>query len=478
MACHRRYPPTTTSSPNSTNIRLLAPRNQPILSGGTTWKHTTAGNDQNTRPILQYQPGVPAGFPMVQGPLGVYGAADYTGHDQQHQIGGVAYNHGSQQSGFGPISVDNTTTTVQAPSSPGRGGGLANSAFISLDGSVDGLKSINTAGGTHPVITQPIAIALSSTSSDSSTVYNPNVYHTHVQVTESGILSSTSQIDTISGTSENHSHGHTHKQHPRRNELCRHYFVNGHCPFGEKCWFVHLDTKSQQREPLLGGDVMTTPISPVHPQGVWHPSGFLVDQFGNPYTPPQSPLGVPVNPASLSPSWQYVGNRPPFLPLVRPGYQPLGQGPVMFRPFLFPGRFFSPQNHQMLPSISDPVLRFRLLSEVTIRDSTSECAVTSSSCLAVRADHFYLSLGQVIRDYRILFGGERHYSDSCCLTVEHKFQAKVTCLHSSKLQSSVVIVGLENGSIFCWDPRKGASNTPILSVHEPAEVRQNLLRIS
>ena len=270
-------------------------------------------------------------------------------------------------------------------------------------------------------------------------------------------------------TSHSFENGNPRKPHPRRYEICRYYFTGGVCPFGDKCWFVHPDSKD------LGG-VATPPISPL--QQVWHPAA-LVDQSGLASTGPVASTG-PISPTA----WRFSGR---YLPMsLRPTFPPpplpsagntstVAAG--LFRsPYtIFPNRFFHPPppppypqpqasgGGQAMHSISDPVLRFKLLSELAISGNVQ------LSQLAVRADHFYLSLDQSLCDYRILFGGGRTYSDSTCLIVEQGFSHRVTCLHSSKSQSLLVLVGLENGAIYSWDPRKnGSNNSSLTVVHEPA----------
>ena len=278
-------------------------------------------------------------------------------------------------------------------------------------------------------------------------------------------------------TTHTYENGSTRKPHPRRYEICRYYLTGGVCPFGEKCWFLHPDSKD-----LTG--LATPPISPL--QHVWHPAALIDQSMAS--TGPVASTG-PISPTA----WRFSGR---YLPMsLRPTFPPPHPPPhgntsntvaaaSLFRtPYpIFPNRFFPPppppplsgypQAHlaggQISHSISDPVLRFKLLSELSLSDENIE-----SSQLAVRADHFYLSLDQGLRDYRILFGGGRTYNDSTCLMVEQSFSQKVTCLHSSKSQSLLVLVGLENGAIYCWDPRKNGTNSSTSSltvVHEPNTV--------
>lgn len=265
---------------------------------------------------------------------------------------------------------------------------------------------------------------------------------------------------------------HVRRQQSRKETLCK-YFIQGHCPYGDNCWFMHpMEAKPRHREPLLGpGGILTSAMHPLgqHP-GLWQPGLDEYSQLvaAGVFSPPQSPAQVqsPVSPTT----WQMaMGSRPLLFPLPRGGLPMPGQQ-SFYRPMLGP-RFFPSPQQSMLPNFQDPVLRFKLLSEVTVRDS-SNTVVTSLSHLTVRADHFYLSFKNIVRDYKVLFGGERHYSDSHVLTAEQQFQKNVTCLHSSKLTPSLVIVGMKDGSIFTWDLKRGGMNSILLPVHEtePATV--------
>ena len=269
---------------------------------------------------------------------------------------------------------------------------------------------------------------------------------------------------------------HARRQQSRKETLCK-YFIQGHCPYGDNCWFMHpMETKPRHREPLLGpGGILTSAMHPMgqHP-GLWQPGLLSHDEYSQlvatagAFSPPQSPAQVqsPVSPTA----WQMAMGSRPFLFRLPRGGLPIPGQQSFYRPMLSP-RFFPPPQQSMLPNFQDPVLRFKLLSEVTVRGS-SDAVINNLSHLTVRADHFYLSFKNIVRDYKVLFGGERHYSESHVLTAEQQFQKNVTCLHSSKLTPSLVIVGMDDGSIFTWDLKRGGMNSILLPVHEtePATV--------
>ena len=138
-----------------------------------------------------------------------------------------------------------------------------------------------------------------------------------------------------------------------------------------------------------------------------------------------------------------------------------------------------PGNVPLLPSVpfpatipvpADPVLKFSLLSEVIIRQDGHEgLPVADISQLAARADHFYISSSSFVRDYKILFGGNRSYQNSSVLMEKANFSYNVTCLHCSGQQPSLLVVGTELGNVFIWDLKKGYHGV-VTPVHI-AEVR-------
>ena len=224
---------------------------------------------------------------------------------------------------------------------------------------------------------------------------------------------------------------------------------------------------------------MTNSPLPLPVSGAWLSSGSFMDhhvpQYG-PQSPPQSPLGM-VNPGLNSASWQMAaiasaaaasGGR---LPLAHSNLVGAGGLPGhQMRPFMYSGGRFAGSHTQLPPSaITDPVLRFKLLSEVVMRDGNGSI-VADISHLTVRADHFYSCFASTVRDYKVLFGGDRRCSDSHTLTAERTFSHCVSCIHSSKLLPSLLVIGTEDGSIFTWDLKRGGNNSVPVPVHEAEEV--------
>ena len=320
---------------------------------------------------------------------------------------------------------------------------------------------------------------------------------------------------TVGGASSSH-HGSGSQSSSMRKEIpCKH-FLAGTCPFGEKCWFAHLEPITQQHREGPGGprggvssqQQLGSPSSgPLHvqiPQNMWiNTPNMLFDlsRFAV-ASPPQSPLN----------STLISGTRPPILPttLIRPrayypnfpGQQPLllvrppgAGGTAAVYPAGVPGvgvgvqgtvgggggggvsagagyPFFAhPGQYTGLQPQINPILRFNLLSEVTIKQpvENQEMVVANITKMITRADHFYVAYGQTINDYKILFGGNRSFQDSSVL-VERKIIAEiVSCLHFSKQQPTLMIIGTVIGSIYTWDVRRGAAGGVVTPAHK-AEV--------
>ena len=267
--------------------------------------------------------------------------------------------------------------------------------------------------------------------------------------------------------------------HHRRNEICRNYLAQGHCPYGEKCWFVHPDQKPH-REPLLGpGGILTSPMSVAPQPGMFPPSGpgMGVDQYFPQYSSPKSPLGGGGGSGpqgAVSPTWQLpaaMTNRPSIFPFVRGGFMGGAQPQVLLRPFLYQNRFISPANDQIV-AIPDPILFFRLLSEGMIRDST-DSLVADITSLSVRADHFYVSFEKVLRDYRVLFGATDKLYDSHFLSMEQVLNCGITCLHVSKINTSLLVIGTTGEGIFTLDLKRNGNTGPLTTLHEPEQVRNS-----
>ena len=248
----------------------------------------------------------------------------------------------------------------------------------------------------------------------------------------------------------------------RKEVICRYYIAGqGHCPYGEKCWFAHLEPNltAHPRE-FVHAPQTTVPSTPLHiqvpppqPHG-WNPS-MSVQYLAS---PPQSPLGgayiAPADPSS-------VGVRTPILHSTPP-YPFPGQPPILvWQPS--PGR--APRNFPLLPSLRpqlpvpvpiDPTLRFGLLSEVVVMSEGPDGGpVQNISQLTTRADHFYVSFGNKVRDYKILFSGQRTHQESWTLHDTFSFTHRVTCLHSSRQHQFLLLVGTEAGLVYSCMLRRG-----------------------
>ena len=241
----------------------------------------------------------------------------------------------------------------------------------------------------------------------------------------------------------------------RKEVLCRYFIAGqGHCPYGEKCWFAHLEfNRPREFAPMP----QTTVPAPLHVQvpshqTQWNPNAPV--QYLT--SPPQSPLNGAYL-ASADPS----SVRTPILH-PSPHYPFQGQPPILvWQPS--PGR--GPQNFPLLPSIRpplpvaipvDPTLRFGLLSEVIVTsDGPDGGPVRNISQLATRADHFYVSYENKVRDYKILFSGQRTHQESWTLHDTFSFTHRVTCLHSSRQHQYLLLVGTEAGAVYSCSLRRG-----------------------
>ena len=497
LAHHRRYPstgsyigPVVTKGGNNTRPRSSSTgsRNYKSLQDSQVVVSPTLIPRQIFRPNLH------TGLPM-----GTFtNPPEYLAGPQSRDLGSpISTSNGTQTyqpiSGFvinngssvyiqprPQLDTSNVVTSVQTThhsQSPGRTGEHGDT-FVHLEGNIDRIdvqQPYTTSVGLSTTAGNTTALL----SSENVSLFDPTAIQTYPQANETSIQSMGNLTSLPPVPLDTHRVGSFHenprRSQNRRNELCRNFLLNAHCPYGEKCWFLHLDQKPLPREPLLGpGGILTAPVPPVPAAGMWQPGhGFVMDQYLPQYTPPQSPLGTQVSPAAMSPSWQLSGmpNRP-LLSFVRGGFSVARQQPQvlhLYRPYMFPNHFVSPQNNQTLPTIPDPVLRFRLLSEVMIKDST-DSLIADISCLSVRTDHVYVSYAQVLRDYKVLFGGDRPFNENYFLTAEQSFTNNVTCVHNSKIQPSLVVIGTDKEGVITWDLKRGGTNTFIVDVHEPAEV--------
>lgn len=245
----------------------------------------------------------------------------------------------------------------------------------------------------------------------------------------------------------------------RKEILCRYFIAgHGHCPYGDKCWFAHIEPSPSVHPRDFAPLPQTTapPSTPLHiqvppPAHGWNPN--MPMQYVA--SPPQSPLDG----GYLTPADPSTGARPPILHPSPPYHFP-GQPPILvWQPP--PGR--GPRNFPLLPSMRpplpvpiDPTLHFNLLSEVVVMSDGPEGGpVRNISQLTTRADHFYIAYENKVRDYKILFSGQRTHQDSWILQDTFSFLHRVTCLHSSRQQQFLLLVGTETGSVYTCALRRG-----------------------
>ena len=267
----------------------------------------------------------------------------------------------------------------------------------------------------------------------------------------------------------------------RKEILCR-YFVagHGHCPYGEKCWFAHLEPQFHQRE-FAAIPHTTIPNSPLHIQVPAQPHGWNPALPNVPMqyltSPPQSPLSGYLT--STDPSGAI--RTPIFHP--SPPYPFPGQPPILVWQ---PSPERGPRNFPLLPSVRpplpvpvEPMLRFSLLSEVVIHQDAPDGSspVQTVSCLATRADHFYISFKNVVQDYKILFSSHHTYQNSWMLHDTFTFLSKVTCIHSSRQYQNLVVVGTEVGCVYTCTLRRGSQygHTSVITHVFTVEVSANTL---
>ena len=246
----------------------------------------------------------------------------------------------------------------------------------------------------------------------------------------------------------------------RKEILCR-YFIAGQCPYGEKCWFAHPEPVGMPQIPqrdfssLPHTSIPTSPLRIQVPQHqIWNPnlSNIPLEMATGGYvaSPPQSPMSAQLSSAAPS------GIRPPILP----PYPFPNQPPLIF--WQSPGR--GPRNFPLLPTLRppltsipmEPMLRFVLLAEVMVQPDELDSALSRNiSQLTSRADHFYVGFEDQVRDYKILFSGQHSYQESWTLQDRFAFLHKVTCLHCSRQQPYLLVVGTEAGQVFTCILRKG-----------------------
>lgn len=199
----------------------------------------------------------------------------------------------------------------------------------------------------------------------------------------------------------------------RKEVVCR-YYMQGLCPFGEKCWFAHPEPLQMVQPPrpdgptgqgLVQGLGGSSPLNVQVP-----PPQFWINNPLMDYTALASPPQSPINPALMP--------RPPMVPgamfrpracMAYPGQQPL----LYFRGGLMGSPRNPGSNLPLLPSSPmpmppNPLLKFVLLSQVVMQSYEGVGPVQAVSQLATYADHFFVSHNSLLVTYRIIFGGNRN----------------------------------------------------------------------
>lgn len=197
----------------------------------------------------------------------------------------------------------------------------------------------------------------------------------------------------------------------RKEILCRHYMIQGNCPFGEKCWFAHPDPIMGNRGGGGGGGegpqgqgagMSASPLHVQVPPKFWPMMDYVA-------SPPQSPM----NPSLMQ--------RPPIVPgMFRPprggmpysGHQPLLflRNPLQGAPRGIPGSNLPLIQPSPIPMPLNPILKFGLLSQVVLQGHEGEpCPASDVTQLATYADHFFISYSSNINTYKIIFGGNKNY---------------------------------------------------------------------
>ena len=485
---HRRYPSTGSNTNNNSITQNKGSQGRPRSgSAGSRVRKHPPENHLFSTPIMPQQHmfrppdhyGNPGGAPLIQMTMPLTGTIpDFLKHP--HSSAGDMNPQIPQTTGgdhthmFHPPVVhmqsgpsDPSTPSQSSQHSPIKNVGndekQVSNSYVPFDGNTDNhdISSIQEQYGGVGLLPMQLT--------PESSLYDPNLFQVqpfqqpamlHNQSGQVGL----DMINTAHGQSD-----HLRYHHNRRSDVCRNY-LNGHCLYGEKCWFVHSDQKPH-REPLLGpGGILNTTLA-MMPQPGMFPGMGMDQQYMSQYPSNKPPMGgAQINPANTNPAWQLhgIGNQPNVVPFVQRGFVGGSQHQVFLRPFMYQNRFVAPQNDPMvMATIPDPVLRFRLLSEGIVRDST-DSLVADISSLCVRADHFFVTFQKYLRDYQVLFGSDKPH-DNHLLITEQLFDNVVTCLHISKINSSLLVIGTANEGVYTFDTKRNGpaiATNPIITVHE------------
>ena len=126
---------------------------------------------------------------------------------------------------------------------------------------------------------------------------------------------------------------------------------------------------------------------------------------------------------------------------------------------------------QPIQTVPNPVLRFELLTDLRIVDE-NRFPVVKISQQASRADQLYISFGHHVHNYKILFGGNRPCTQSFYLVDERNLSEIVSCVHCSRLQLGLLLIGTETGSISIWELKRGSGQSVL------SDVFRNVLHVS
>lgn len=240
------------------------------------------------------------------------------------------------------------------------------------------------------------------------------------------------------------------------------YFLSGNCIYGDKCWYSHVVLPTYPvlaaQQPLLSPQVSQHTSVASHDVYTF-PQQSGVDQ--NLYymsSPPQSPVAFFPN----SPTWPIGGNRSSFMHystrmpggVTHPNNSRLmlTRFPVNPAAIRMPHTFMTVNGPQLFKR-GEQSLKFVLVSEIPINSDTSQSSRISH--LTTRGDHFYITFGNVLRDYRILL--QQSYKSSAAsqtysLKDTSKLPQVVSCLYCSR-DTGQLFIGTENGSIYRWDTK-------------------------
>lgn len=130
-----------------------------------------------------------------------------------------------------------------------------------------------------------------------------------------------------------------------------------------------------------------------------------------------------------------------------------------------------PPVQQPIPMQHNPILRFELLTDLRIIDE-NRFPVVNISQQASRADQLYISFGHHVHNYKILFGGNRPCTQSFYLVDDRNLSEIVSCVHCSRIQLGLLVIGTETGSISIWELKRGSGQSVL------SDVFRNIIHVS